>query len=597
MKHPDFTPLSRVDDYMFLLNHVVEIDSIPWLGGVPAREVRHLLFEQADTFFRRVIDPLRSKGDADGARFVDGQIVSPKGFKDAYRQIVESGWHACTIPEDEGGNGLSPLVGRFAEELSAGTNAALHMYYGFAAPAVQTIRRFSEPWLADLINPRLVSGDWLATMCLTEPQAGSDLAQVRTRARLNPDGTYSIVGNKIFISAGDHDLCDNIIHIVLARTENQGEVQPGLGGLNVFVVPKKHITEGNPNHIEVIGLEHKMGLHGNPTCALRFEGAVGHLLSAGGQGQAAGMAPLFAMMNHARLSTGNGALGTAAVAIEQTHSYATKRRSGRTVGSVGDGNTEPALLIAQPDVARMILSAWSFVEGARATIIWATLIEEDGKSHPDIEIRRESTAISELLTPVLKAFLTDQAYLACDDCLQVHGGHGYIRDTGIEQFTRDLRVSRIYEGANGIQAADLMRRIVSNKGLAMAAIATQIDAFIAHNQADPDLATIIPPLVDAFQALNRACGIISAYRDDDPAFALECSSGFLKLFGLVIVGWRSAFSATRAKNADPSKFEHKRRLAEHWATRHLPKAEGLLSAMKWTSRSFHPAMIEPNSSS
>lgn len=576
MLSSDFAPPSRCDDFAFLLDHVLKVDSCAWLRGMPARDVREMMLDNADDLFRNVVQPLRQSGDLNGARFADGKVLAPTGFAQAYRKIVNAGLHACTIPEEEGGLGISPLLGQFIEEISAASNPALHMYYGFNASAAHSIRKFGAAWLADLVVPALVSGDWVATMALTEAQAGSDLAQVRTRAVPTADGHYRVTGDKIFISAGDHDLTANIIHVVLAREYDEaGNSKPGLAGLNVFVVPKSDLATGVANAVEVTGIEQKMGLHGNPTCALRFDGAVGYRLGSGDPGSAAGMAPLFAMMNHARLSTANGALGSAALAAEMTQAYALERRSGRVPHSlVGVGEADR--IIDHPDVSRMILSVWSTVEGARAAIAWANFLGEEGRWHPDAATRDRSAAIARLLTPLLKAFVTDTAYQACDDCLQIHGGHGYVQATGIEQFTRDGRISRIYEGANGIQATDfVMRRLVADGGNPIDAIMQDIRHFLDSHGQDVHLAGVIAPLSYAFDQCEKALAAIQSYRSSAPDIVLQCSTAIVETVGLVLLGWRLAVSAVEARAASSSLQGHKLRLAQHWAVAHAVKAAGL----------------------
>lgn len=579
----DFAPLSRLADFTFLLDQVLKVDSRPWLTGLLSSGTRTLVLENADKLFRNVVEPLRVQGDRFGARFSDGKVTAPAGFAEAYRKIVDAGLHASTIPEKEGGIGLSPLLGQFIEEIGAGSNMALQMYYGFNASAVHSLRQYGDAWLADLIIPRLVSGEWVATMALTEPQAGSDLSQVRTRAVSQSDGTYRVTGDKIFISAGDHDMTDNIVHIVLARLQDEetGSL-PGLSGLHVFVVPKFDFETGSSNRIDIKGIEHKMGLHGNPTCALSFDGSVGYRLRAGTQGSAAGMAPLFAMMNNARLSTGNGALGGAALAAEMTHGYALQRLSGRAPGSASRRDRPADPIIDHPDVGRMMLSIWSTVEGARATIAWVNLLGEEGRLHPDAGERRRCGAIAHLLTSLIKAFVTDAACEACDHCIQIYGGHGYIQDTGIEQFIRDGRITRIYEGANGIQAVDfVMRRLVEDDGYAIQAVIQEIRSFIVAQESDAGLATIIRPLSHTLDQCELALAMIGGLRATDQRTVLQCSTTLLAIVGLVLVGWRLAVSAVEARTAAPNLSAHKRRLAEHWAIHHAARAAGLRATIEF----------------
>ncbi|WP_409592312.1 acyl-CoA dehydrogenase [Sphingobium sp.] len=526
-------------------------------------------------------------GDAEGTRFEDGRVVTPSGFRAAYEQLIEGGWHASPVPEEEGGIGLSTLISQCIEEMGAGANIAFQMFHGFTASAIHVVRLFGESWLANLVNPKLVAGKWSATMCLTEPEAGSDLTNVRTRAVVQADGTYRISGSKIFISAADHDLTDNIVHIVLARARDlEGQERPGLAGLNVFAVPKWSFRDGARNGVEVVAIEHKMGLHGNPTCAVEFENAVGHLLAPGKHGSAAGMAPLFEMMNHARLSTGIGALGVAAAAMEMAHQYATERRSGRAMGSAAVRSAPADPIILHPDVRRMVMSGWAFVEGGRAMISWTALLIEEARHHPDPDVRQESALLAQLLTPIIKAFLTDHAHAVCDDCIQIHGGHGYVRETGIEQFVRDVRITRIYEGANGIQAQDLvMRRMTVGDGMAVRVLLGQIDAFLdAQSNSGPNI--IMNGLKQATMHLEAAVALANDYRSARPDILLTCSTDLLELFGLVLVGWRLAVSATIARHVGEELFTHKRLLAEQWAVRHAVLSGSLLERMKCANLAF-----------
>jgi alkylation response protein AidB-like acyl-CoA dehydrogenase len=580
MQTTDFAPLDRLADFTFLLDQVHHLDERPWLTGTFTMDVRQQILTQAEALFSEVAEPLRRVGDREGVQFVRGRVHAPAEFHKAYQAIVSAGWHASGIPEEEGGSGLSPLIGQFVEEMGAGANPALHMYYGFTTPAARVIRRFGAPWLADLIIPHLIAGRWTATMCLTEPQAGTDLAQVSSRAVPVGDGCYHLSGTKIFISAGDHDLVENIIHVVLARVHDQaGGTRSGLPGLGVFIVPKLGFGGEGHNGVDVIGVEQKMGLHGNPTCTLRFEQAKGYRLSPGA-GSAAGMAPLFEMMNHARLSTATGALGTAFAATGMAYRYACERRSGLAPGAPSDGRIA-APIIRHPDVERMLLSASAFVEGARALLSWAALLLEEQARNPDPACRSEAGAIAHLLPPILKAFVSDQAFLVCDDCLQVFGGHGYIQETGIEQLLRDIRVSRIYEGANGVQAHDLvMRRMVAADGRGVELLVEQIRLFVAAHSADMSLAPIMAPLADAVGELAAALRLCGHHRQHAPRILLECSADIVKLFGLVLVGWRSAVSVTAARGCDQNLFNHKFHLAAHWAVRHLPLTVALRTGLQ-----------------
>ena len=572
-----------VADHQFLLSSVLRVDERPWLAGIPAPETRALLLEEAHNLLGEVVAPLRLQSDVEGVRLHNGQVSTPPGFAQAYRQIREAGLHAPTLPEDLGGVGLSPLFAQFIEEMSAGACLALHMYFGFSTSAPRTITKFGAKDLVDCVVPPLVSGEWLATMCLTEPQAGSDLAQVRTLARPSGDGGWRISGEKIFITGGDSDLADNIIHIVLARiADGDGQTRSGIGGLGVFVVPRNHLDDGRANGVSVTGIEHKMGLNGGATCSLSFDDAQGYALASGATGSAAGMAPLFDMMNHARLATAVASVGVAATAAQMATFYAAERRAGRAAGIAPETGYAAHSIDRHPDVERMIASAWAFVEGARALLAWTALQMEEAACHPEEASRRDAAGIAHLLTPMLKAYVTDAAQAICDDCLQVFGGYGFVRETGVEQLLRDIRAGRIYEGANGIQAQDfVMRRMAGPGAAAVDGVVAQMRDFMTEQADNPHLAGVLFPLQEALEAL--VCGVraATAVREADARALLSVSLDVVHLFGIVLIGWRSAVSVVAACDSAPELLARKQLLARHWARRHLPHAIGLARSIVW----------------
>jgi alkylation response protein AidB-like acyl-CoA dehydrogenase len=573
----DFLYNDPIEDHKFLLTNVLKVDEKPWLQGMPDEETRGMLLSEVESFFSSVVSPLRLSSDIEGVRLENGRIHTPKGYAEAYKQLCEIGFNAPTIPEEMGGAGLSYVFNQFLEEFGTSASVAFLMYFGFATSSCHAISKFGDATLIEKTVPKLVSGEWLATMALTEPHAGSNLAEVRTLAKRRDDGTFSITGDKVFITGGDSDLADNIVHVVLARTEDEnGTPLAGIGGLGVFVVTRDDLDTGEDNGVEVVGIEHKMGLNGGATCSMHFDNAKGYQLAPGGKGSAAGMAPLFEMMNHARLGTAVTGVGVAAKAAEMTTAYAMERTAGSAAGLArnADGSGHP--IICHPDIYRIIASAWSFVEGTRATLIWGALLIADSHEHTDENERKESGLMAHLLVPLLKAYATDTATQICDDCIQVFGGYGYVRETGIEQLFRDLRASRIYEGANGVQANDFVMRRMAGKGeQAIKLLIAKIRKSIEDFRKIPALTTLSNQLTLAVDSLERISTIASETRENDVRALLAVSLDIVHLFGIVLVGWRSTVSVIVAHESNSPLLERKMLLAKNWATRQLPMTAGL----------------------
>ncbi|VVE37783.1 acyl-CoA dehydrogenase [Pandoraea capi] len=545
---------SAADDIAFVLSRLGIGEALSCLA--PYREFDTTMLvqvvDEAARFSREVLAPLNAIGDREGCSWRDGEVRTPSGFADAYRQYREAGWPSLPCDPSLGGQGL-PLVAQIAvQELTSGANLAWTMYPGILHGAYECVNRFGSPALRDAWLGPLVSGEWLATMCLTEPGAGSDLGQIRTRAEWvgSPDeGTVRVTGEKLFISGGEQDLTPNIVHLVLARTP---DASCGSGGLTLFLVPKV-LANGERNTVHCTGIEHKMGIRGSATCSMAFEGATGYLVGTPHRGLEA----MFAMMNSARLHVGASAVGLAQSACEMAVRHAQVRVQSRVAGAQGPSAGAP---IAQhPAVWRLLEGQRIAVEGARLLLYRATLAVDQAHHAETSEARSQAHALAALLTPVVKAMLTEQAFRGASDALQVFGGYGYVEETGISQIVRDARIPMIYEGTNEIQAVDLlMRKIVKDEGAALAhwlgwVRRTVNDAMALdrlHGFAD------VPACLDAWAALVPR---LVALAKTSPRAAL-CTAGEVMrvVHGLSMAGlWAQAAMADVTDGGKP-------RAARYW---------------------------------
>ena len=566
--------IAPLQDIGFLLHDVMKVQDsdVPGYGDLD-RDFTSAILSEAAKLAQEVLAPLNAAGDTHGCRLEDGRVTTPPGFRQAFDTIRRDGWTSLDCDTNYGGQGLPRLMNIAVEEFFLAANVSFDMYQGLTHAAFSTIHRYGTDEQKALYLPRLAACDWTGTMNLTEPQCGTDLGLVRTRATMQPDGSYQISGEKIFITAGDHDLAENIIHLVLARAPG-GE--GGTKGLSLFIVPKVLVNKdgslGERNRVTTTRIETKMGIHGSATCALDYDGASGWLLGP----LHGGMAAMFTMMNEARLGVGLQGCAQASAAYQKAAAYARERLQGRAVtGAVNpDGPADP--LIVHPDIRRLLMDQKSFIEGARALVLWGASLIDRAERHEDAAERKEADGLVSLLIPVIKGFLTDRGFDSCVAAQQVWGGHGYIEENGLSQFVRDARIAMIYEGANGIQALDLVgRKLPSDGGRHVMALFGLIEREIATD-GDSRLATLAEPLQQAFASVQAAVMFFVKKGLKDPNAALAGSTDFLHLTGHVLLGlmWlrmaRASCAALDAGTGDAAFHQAKLITARYYMARQLP---------------------------
>ncbi|MDE2182488.1 MAG: acyl-CoA dehydrogenase C-terminal domain-containing protein [Alphaproteobacteria bacterium] len=581
-----------LDDYRFLMHELLEVEKqhdLPQFGELSADLVDDVL-NNAAKFCEEMLQPINQSGDEEGCHFENGVVRTPKGFKEAYAAYREAGWGGLGAPEEYGGSGLPIIVTLAVAEMATSANQSFAMYPGLTSAAYSALIATGAPWMKEHIAPRMVSGEWAGTMCLTEPGCGTDLRLMKTRAVEQPDGTYRMNGTKIFISGGDQDLTDNIIHMVIAKIPDaDGKLHDDLSTVNFFMVPKFLVGEdgrmGARNGVQTGGIEKKMGIKGQATCVLNFDDAIAWRLGpkpvpGEKRSTSAGMAGMFGMMNAARMGVGIQGIATGEVAYQNGMAYVHERRVGRALSGPAESDKAADLLIVHPDVKRMLLHARSFVEGARALAMWTTLnmsIARSGRPEADT-----AGHLVELMTPVIKAFFTDMGFEAANLAMQCYGGHGYIRDNGVEQFVRDGRINQIYEGANGVQAMDLVGRKLGRKGSAAPmALFQMISGWLAENDGEA-LAPFAGPTRRGLDALQQATLWLAQRGMANPDDAGAAASDYLRLMGVVVVGWMWARMAKLAQEklaANPPNaafYRDKLMCAKYWMERMIPECPMLV---------------------
>ncbi len=569
-------------DLRFVINELIDLAQYRDLPGFAeaTNDVVDAVLEEGGKFASEVLAPLNRVGDVEGCtRNADGSVTTPTGFADAYRQFREAGWGGVSQPVEWGGQGLPLVLGFAIEEILCGANVGFSLYPGLTGSAITAIDAVASPELKQLYLPRMTAGDWLGTMNLTEPHCGTDLGQIRTRAVPQTDGTYAITGTKIFISAGEHDFTENIIHLVLAKTPDAPDSSKGI---SLFLVPKFLVspdgTLGERNAVSCGALEHKMGIHGNATCVMNYDGARGWLLGEENRGLAA----MFIMMNAARLGVGMQGLGQAEVAYQNGAAYALERRQGRALTGAVDPQQAADLLVVHPDVRRMLMDAKAFTEGMRALALWTGMQVELAEKAPDQAAREKANDWVGLMTPVIKGYGTDQGFATAVAMQQVWGGHGYIAENGMEQFVRDARIPMIYEGTNGIQAMDLVgRKLPAHGGRAIQAFFATIDSECAAAQGDERLAGIVAGLGKANGEMKAATMWFLQNAPANPNHGGAGAFAYLHIAGIVSLGlmWlRMARVAAKALDdaaGDKAFYEAKLVTARYFAERSLPDAGAL----------------------
>ena len=553
-------------DLEFILHDMLAVQESPIPGFADLdRDFTAAILGEAGRIARDVLAPLAATGDREGCRLENGVVRTPEGFKAAYDLIAAGGWIGLDLDPDYGGQGMPHVLNTAIGEMHAGANMALNMYWGLSHGAYNAIHAHGSDEQKRTYLPKLVAGEWSGTMNLTEPHCGTDLGLLRTRAEPRDDGSYALTGQKIFISAGEHDLSENIIHLVLARIPGGPS---GVKGISLFIVPKFLVKPdgglGERNALSCGKLEEKMGIHGNATCVMNYDGAMGFLVGAAHDGLRA----MFTMMNEARLSVGVQGLAQAAAAYQAAADYARERLQGRAVTGPAnpDGPADP--LIVHPDIRRALMDQRAFVEGGRAFILWAaSLIDASARSGD-----ADAEGLVSLLTPVIKGFLTDQGFASAVQAQQVFGGHGYTEDWPMSRFVRDARITMIYEGANGIQALDLVgRKLAQDGGRHAMAFFALVKDFIKANEADATLkAEFLDPLKAASKDLQAAATFFVETGMKNPDAALAGSTDFLHLFGHVCLGLMWARMARAALAGDEDFHRAKLATGRYYMARLLP---------------------------
>jgi len=566
-----------VNDLAFVLEHVVGYPEVAQYPGYEHADLETVvgLLEEAGDFMVSAVAPSNHIGDTEGAQHQpDGSVVTPGPFKAAYKQYVDAGWGSVPFPEEFGGGGFPWTVGLAIQEMLGSSNMAFALCPLLTQGAIDALLHYGSDEQKATYLPKMISGEWTGTMNLTEPQAGSDVGALTTCAIPNGDGTFAITGQKIFITFGEHDLADEIVHLVLARTPGAPE---GTKGISCFIVPKFLVNEdgslGDRNGVKCLSIEHKLGIHGSPTCVMEYDGATGYLIGE----ENLGMRIMFVMMNSARLSVGTQGLALSERAYQDSRDYALERRQGLAIGATG----KDSAIVEFPDVRRMLLTQKAYIAALRRMML-LNAVQIDTSTHsPDAQVRARAAEIVGLLTPICKSFGTDLGNELTSLGLQVHGGMGFIEETGVAQYYRDVRITAIYEGTNGIQAADLVGRKLGVRDgasfLEFLAQMRELDAELA--EAGDDFESIRSELSTQLDALESATQWMLRTARQNPNAILSGSSPYLRMWGLVVGGWLMAKSALAAPAATDNEVAQTQLvLARFYAEQLLPQVAGLSGA-------------------
>ena len=587
---PTYTPPLR--DMHFVLHELLKVSeefkALPPHAEVDTDTINAVL-EEGGKFAAEVLFPINASGDAQGCTLdpATHAVTTPAGFKEAYAKYVEGGWPALSVDPAFGGQGLPVVLNQCLYEMMNSANQAWTMYPGLSHGAYEALHAHGTEEQKKLYLPRLTSGEWTGTMCLTEPHCGTDLGLLRTKAVPQADGTYKLSGNKIFISAGEHDMAPNIVHLVLARLP---DAPPGSKGISLFLVPKFMVKPdgslGDRNGIYCGGLEHKMGIHGNATAQLVLDDAVGTLVGEPNKGLPA----MFVMMNAARLGVGCQSLGLTEVAYQNAVVYAKDRIQGRSLTGAKAKDKPADPIIVHADVRRMLLTARAYAEGGRALAVFCALLIDRENNHPDKKVRESSAELVALLTPIVKAFLTDNGWIATSNCMQVFGGHGYIRDNGMEQYLRDARINMIYEGTNTIQALDLLgRKVLGDNGSVLKKFGRMVTELVEEEGVNEKMAEFITPLADLGEKMVKFTTEIGfkalTNHDEVGAAAVD----YLRVAGHLVLGYFWArmasvsLAAIKSGNKDPF-YQAKLQTARFYFARLFPETAGLMRSARSGSK-------------
>ncbi len=574
---PIYTP--PLDDIKFVLNDVLgaeKLSELPSYGDF-SPDLCEQILEEGGKICAEVLFPLNQSGDHEGCTLKDGEVTTPKGFKAAYDAFAENGWCGLACHTEYGGMGMPMLMNTAMKEMICSANMSLGMYMGLSFGAYEAIHKFGNEELKNLYLPKLVEGAWSGTMCLTEPHCGTDLGLIKTKAMPNDDGSYNVTGTKIFISAGEHDLSENIVHLVLAKLPNAPE---GARGISLFIVPKFVPNAagdiGKRNAAICSALEHKMGIKANSTCVMNFDGAKGWLIGE----QHKGLRAMFAFMNDARLGVAMQGLGIAEVSYQNGLAYAKERLQMRSLTGVKAPDKPADPIIVHPDVKRMLMLSKSVTEGGRALSYLVGMELDISLKHEDEKERQRADDFVALLTPIIKAYLTDMGSEIANLAVQIYGGHGYIWESGVEQYVRDARIAQIYEGTNGIQALDLVgRKMPQHFGRLLRRFFHPVQEFIEEHQSNAELQEFIFPLAKSFMKLQQSTAMVAQKGLKNPDEAGAASVDYLRHFALVAMAfmWCKMVIAAQKKlksgEGDKAFYEAKIKTARFFMERVLPESD------------------------